>query len=245
MPTGSSPRPRGPLGWLFTVAAVLVTLLTLAYGVVFIVNVLAIRTYHSTTTFPLTDTLVLKGGDSRITLVADATDEIVVDATVRRGLVDARSVATMDGDELVLDGGCRSPFASFCSVTLTVHVPRHLSLRGGISDGSLTADGLIGPVSLSVADGRVDLANMDADTVDLAVVDGRVDLGLVSSPQSIRVRTADGRASVCLPEAAPAYAVTEHEADGAVRVDVPDDPRSSRPMDLSTADGSISVAFCR
>jgi hypothetical protein len=226
------------------VGTVLLTVATLAYGVVSLVNVLAIRTYRSTTAFPLTDGLVLKGTDSRITLVADATDEIVVEATVRHGLIDSRPVATVRDGELVVDGGCTSPFGSFCSVTLTVHVPRHLDLSGRVEDGSLTADGLIGSVSLAVADGRVQLTHLSADTVDLTAADGSVDLGLVTSPRSIRVHTADGRAAVCIPSDAPTYAVSEHRADGSIRVGVPDDPRSGRPMDLSTADGSISVDFC-
>lgn len=239
------PLRRGPLGVLFTVLAVGVTLVTLAYGVASLVNVLAVRTYHSTTAFPLTDTLVLKGGDSRITLVADATDEIVVESSVRRGIVDPPVVASMRGDELVLDGRCAQVLTSFCLVTLTVHVPRHLSLQGGLDDGTLVADGLIGPVALAIGDGRVDLRNMDADTVDLSAWDGSIDISLVRSPQSLRVRTADGRASVCLPSEAASYSVTERRADGSIRVGITVDPRSTRPMDLTTADGSIRVDLCR
>jgi len=242
---GGPARRRGPLGWLLVVGSIAFTLATLAYGVTAIVNVLALRTYHSTSSFPLTDTLVLRTGDARVTLVSDATDAVVVDATVRRGLVSSRPVATMRGDQLVLDGSCRAVFVSFCSVTLTVHVPRHVNLSGHIEDGSLTAEGLVGTLSLSVVDGHVDLADMQADTVDLTTVDGRIDVTLRSSPQSVRIRTTDGRASVCLPTEAPPYSVTERKVDGAIRVDVPDDPRSTLPMDLSTVDGSISVAFCR
>jgi hypothetical protein len=236
---------RGPLGTVFTIVAIGLAVLTMVYGVAVVVNLLAVRTYRSTTTFPLTNTLVLHGGDSRDTLVADATDEIAVESVVRRGLVDDHPVARMDGDVLTLDGGCDSIVTSFCSVTIIVHVPRHLSLQGHIEDGSLTADGLTGAVSLSVADGRAELTRMDADSVDLSTLDGRADISLVSSPQSIRIRTGDGQASVCVPSEAPAYAITEHQGDGRIRVGIPDDPRSSRPIDLATTDGSVSLDFCR
>jgi hypothetical protein len=210
-----------------------------------LVNVLGIRTYRSTTSFPLTHTLVLRGGDSRVTLVADATDQIVVESTVRRGIIDPGAVASMQGDTLVLHGDCVARvLTSFCSVTLTVHVPRDLSLRGSIDDGTLTAAGLVGPVALSIGDGRVDLRDMDADSVDLSALDGRVDVSLVRAPQSVRVRTADGSASICLPDESPGYSVTQHKADGAIHVGVADDPRSTRPMDLSTVDGSIRVDLC-
>jgi len=239
------PTRRGPLGVLFTVLAIGLTLVTLAYGVTTLVNVLGIRTYRTTTAFPLTHTLVLRGGDSRITLVADATDQIVVESSVRRGIIDPGAVAEMQGDTLHLDGACVARvLTSFCSVTLTVHVPRDLALQGSLDDGSLTADGLVGPVSLTIADGQVDLRNMDADTVDLSTSDGRIDLSLVSAPQSVRVHTSDGSASVCLPDESPGYSVTQRKVDGAIHVGVADDPRSTRPMDLRTADGSIRIDLC-
>ena len=243
-PADPTPTRRGPLGILFAVLAIGITLVSVAYGVASVVNVLAVRTYHTTTSFPLTDTLVLRGGDSRITLVADATDEIVVEASVRRGIVDPPVVASMRGDELVLDGSCAQVFTSFCLVTLTVHVPQHLSLRGGLDDGTLTANGLIGPVALSIGDGWADLTDFDADTVDLSVVDGHAEISLVDAPESIRLRSGDGTASICLPQDAPAYAAAVSKADGSVRVEVPVDPRSSRPMDLSTVDGGISARLC-
>ena len=244
-PVGATPTRWGPLGVLFTVAAVALTLATVIYGVTGLVNLLGVRTYRSTTAFPLTHTLVLRGGDSRITLVADATDQIVVESSVRRGIVDPGAVASMRGDELVLDGSCVArALPSLCLVTLTVHVPRDLALEGSLDDGTLTADGLVGPVSLTIADGRVDLRNMDADTVDLRTVDGSIDLSLARVPQSVRVHTSDGSASVCLPDESPGYSVPERTADGSIRVGVTDDPRSSRPMDLSTSDGSIRVDLC-
>ncbi len=60
----------------------------------------------------------------------------------------------------------------------------------------------------------------------------------------MRVHTNDGSASVCLPDGSPDYAVTERKADGTIRVGITDDPRSSRPMDLATSDGSIRVDLC-
>ncbi len=229
----------------FTIVAVGMAVVTLVYGVWSLVNVLAIRTYRSTTSFPLTDTLVLRTGDGRVTLIPDATDEIVVEATVRRGLVDTREVATVQGGELVVDGACTAVFTSFCSVTLTVHVPRHLNLRGGIDDGRLTADGLIGSVDLRVGDGTVELHHLGSDHVDVSAVDGRVDIGLTDAPQVISLRTEDGTASVCLPAGAPSSSVTTtRRGDGSIVVDVPDDPRSSRSIALSTVDGRVAARFC-
>jgi len=231
-------------GRLLTVGAVLLALATVSYGVLSVLSVAAIRTYRTTTSFPLTNHLVLRGGDAEITLVADATDEIVVESEIRRGLGGASAGARLDGDDLVLDGGCDGFPSSFCSIRLTVHVPERLDLEGRITDGSLTAAGLVGTIDLRVADGRLDLTGMQADTVALSVQDGSADLRLVNAPRSISVRTADGRATICVPESAPAYSVTTRQSDGRVRVEIPDDPRSDRPADLSTVDGTVTARFC-
>jgi len=237
-------RPANPVRLVFVILAVGLALVTIGWGCASVVAALGIRTYHSTTSFPITDDLVIRGGDGSITLIADATDEIVVDATVRHGLGGAHPVASEQTDGLVLDGGCTSVFNTFCSVTFTVHVPRHLNLRGSVGDGSLTARGLVGTVAFSVGDGRVDLQEMDADSVDLSAGDGSIHVGLVSAPQSIHVVTGDGSGSVCLPSSTPSYAVILHKGDGSIHVDVPNDSRSSRTMALSTGDGSISARLC-
>jgi hypothetical protein len=235
---------HSPVGMLFAILAVGLAIVTIGYGVASIVNALALRTYHETLTFPLVDDLVLRAGDADITLIADATDEITVDYRVRRGLSDARPAAELQDGDLVLDGGCRSLFDSFCSVEMTVHVPPRINLHGGLEDGSLRGSGLVGTVDLGVADGWIDLDDLDADSVDMSVADGHAEISLIDAPASIRVRSADGTATVCLPADAPPYAVTVDQADGSVRVEVPDDPRSSRPMVLSTADGGITARFC-
>ena len=187
---------------------------------------------------------MLKGGDSRITLVADATDEVIVESSVRRGLVDPPAVATCRATSSCSTVAAPRCSTSFCSVD--AHRARAPAPQpaGGIEDGSLTARGLIGSVRVSVADGRVDLADMDADTVDLSIGDGSARLRLVNAPQSVSVRTGDGRGSVCIPSTSPSYAVTVHKADGSVRVDVASDARSSRPMTLTTGDGSVAAGFC-
>ncbi len=228
------PTRRGPLGILFSVLAVGVTLATMAYGVVSLVNVLAVRTYRTTTSFPLTDTLVLKGGNSRITLVADATDAIVVEASVRRGIIDPPALASVRGDELVLDGSCAQVLTSFCSVELTVHVPEHLNLRGGVDDGSLQASGLIGSVDVSIGDGWADLTDFDADTVDLSTADGQHRRSAWS--------TRPGRSACALPTvpslaaypvASPTYSVTASSGDGSRR------GRGYRRPEVESPDGAV------
>ena len=87
---GAAPGPRTPMMRAFAVLAVLFAVLAVAWTCFTAVDLLARRTYHTTDSYPVVGALDLQTGDANVTIVPDATDRIVVDRTVRRGLVARR-----------------------------------------------------------------------------------------------------------------------------------------------------------
>ena len=245
----------------FAVLAVLWALATIGWGCYLLIDLLAQRTYHSTASYPVVATLDLETS-SDVTLVPDATDRIVVDRTVHRGLHESDYSATETDGVLTVHGGCRPAFSGLCSTSLTIHVPTDIDVRGYLGDGSLTADdvrgsfdvgtgdggvhltGVTGAVRVHTGDGDVDLVAIRAPSVQVATGDGSTSLQLDDTPSSIQLSSGDGDVDVCLPATTPPYAVTDHHGDGGFDDHLPTDPRAARTLVVSTGDGSATLRLC-
>ena len=258
------PAPRGRTGAMrvFAVLAVVFALSTVAWGCWSLVDVMALRTYHTTTSFPIVDHLELHVRDADVTLVPDATDRIVVDRTVRRGLRTATYSAHEQDGTLVLRDGCHFGMGIGCSTSLTVHVPIAMSVSGSMGDGSFSARGLVGGVQLTTADGDVHLQAMNgsvtlhsgdgelvigdqrAPAVSISSGDGDIHLILANSPSSVHLSTGDGDVNLCLPHGTGPYAVTTQHGSGNLEDEVPSDPRAADTLTVSAGDGDLALLLC-
>jgi hypothetical protein len=262
-PTPPPPRSgRSPLMRAFGVLAVMGALLVVGWGCFALVDLMALRTYHETASYPVVGALDLHLGDGDVILIPDAGDRIVVDRTIRRGLRPAAFGASEQSGTLVVDGGCGDRFGLYCSMSTTIHVPPDLVIRGRLGDGTFSARGITGglqvttgdgdvhlsqmtgPVRLSTGDGDVDATGLAATTANVSTGDGDVHLEFATSPRSIRLDTGDGDVQVCLPPGAPPYAMTTHRGDGSLDNEVPSDPSAPRTMVVSTGDGDVSLRLC-
>jgi Putative adhesin len=262
-PTGPPPpRPRSAAMRVFGGLAIAFALVTVSWGCFSLIDSLAIRTYRSTTTLPIAHRIDLQAGDADVTIVPDASNQIVVDRTVRRGLQRADAQAFERDGALIIDGGCHGPFGWTCSVSITIHVPVDVDVVGSVGDGNMSdrgthglvqvtsSDGDIyldhveGAVRLQTADGNVQVYGLVAPDVQASSGDGDMDVELASSPDSITVHSGDGDVDVCLPRATPPYAVTTRQGDGSLDNQLPTDPGADRRLIVTTGDGDALLHFC-
>jgi hypothetical protein len=254
--------PRTALMRIFGVAAVLFALATVAWGCYSLIDELALRTYHSTATLPIVHRVELQAGDADVRIVPDATDHIVVDRTIQRGLRRADSRTYERDGVLIVQGGCHGPFGWRCSMSITIHVPTQFEVVGRLGDGNLTdlgthglvqvsssdgdidLDGVVGAVQLHSGDGQVQIYALTAPTVQVTSGDGDMDVELASSPGSVALHSGDGNVDVCLPRTTSPYAVTTHTGDGTLDNQIPTDPGADLTMAITTGDGDALLHLC-
>jgi hypothetical protein len=246
----------------FAVLAVLFAVLAVAWTCFSAVDLLARRTYQSTTSYPMVGAIDLQTGDADVTIVADATDRIVVDRTVRRGLVRVADHDVERNGTLVIDDGCHRLFIWSCSMAVTIHTPMQMAVQGRLGDGDFHDQGTSGALTLSTGDGDIDLTRVtgavtlhtgDGDitaraltstAVDISSGDGDLSLELANSPQRIRIDTGDGDVDACLPADTPPYAVTTQTGDGRLDNQVPTSPTADHVLAVSAGDGDVSLNLC-
>jgi hypothetical protein len=260
---GAAPTPpRRPGRKVVVGAGVLFALVSVGYGCLVLVNLLGQRTYHSTRHFPITHELVLDGGDENVTIVPDATDQVVVQQTVLRGIQHTHGSDHVDATgALHLGVKCPPWVPTTCNIHTTVHVPVDLDVRGSLGDGDLHATGLTGSFHLSAGDGSIELVRHVGDVwlhsgdgsvrltelrarqVAVSTGDGSVSIDLAEPPDSVVLRSGDGSVNLAVPDDGTAYAVTTSTGDGSVHDDLANDPRASRHIDVHTGDGSVHLSY--
>jgi DUF4097 and DUF4098 domain-containing protein YvlB len=255
-------RPRTPMMRAFAVLAVLFAVLTIAWTCFTVVDLLARRTYRTTASYPVVGVLDLQTGDADVTIVPDATARIVVDRTVRRGLVRVADHDVERDGTLVIDDGCHRIFSWSCSMAITIHTPVQLTVQGRLGDGDFHDQGTSGALTLSTGDGDIDLTRVtgavtlhtgDGDitahaltspAVSISSGDGDLSLELANAPQQIRIDTGDGDVDACLPADTPPYLVTTQTGDGQLDNQVPTSPSSDHVLAVSAGDGDIHLRLC-
>lgn len=156
----------------------------------------------------------------------------------------------VENGELVLRG-CGDD----CSVSYTVDLPPRVAVRGSTSSGGISLSG-VGKVNVTTDAGAVDLDDVDG-SVAVRTTNGRIngrglkgeglraetsngaiDL-ILSTPQDVRAKTSNGAVSVTAPDGH--YNVSATTSNGRKNIGLRDDPSGDNRLDLSTANGSITV----
>jgi Putative adhesin len=248
---------------VFTVAAVVFSVVAIGWSCFTLVDLLALRTYHSSQAFPAVGTIDLQTGDAEVTVVPDATGgQILVDRVVHRGLVRVNDGDHVQGGRLVVVDGCRRAFSWHCSMSITIHTPRQIDLVGSVGDGDLhdrgtsgevdlsggdgdiTLSQVTGEVSLHVGDGDITTQGLRAPTVSISSGDGDVNLNLANSPQRVSIHSGDGDIDACLPADTASYAVTTDTGDGSVSNQIPTSPIAAKTMTIQSGDGDVTLHLC-
>jgi hypothetical protein len=261
-PGAPPPRARTPMMRVFAVVGVLFALVAVGWACFSLVDLMAQRTYHTSSSYPTVATLDLQSGDADVTVVPDGTDRIVVDRTIHRGLDRVAIDDVEQGGELIIRSSCHQTFTGHCSMSITIHTPSQIAVIGHLHDGNFDDRGTTGPVQVSSGDGDVDLTGvtgpvvlhsgdgdvtvhgLDAPSVDISSGDGDLSLSLANAPGTVHVATGDGDADVCLPRTSPSYAVDAHTGNGSLDNQIPSDPSADRHLTLTTGDGDATLRLC-
>ncbi|PRX47539.1 putative adhesin [Prauserella shujinwangii] len=155
----------------------------------------------------------------------------------------------VDGQTLVLNG-CDW----FCSVSYDVTVPRGTAVRGEVSSGDVTLEG-VGAVDVDASSGdvrvvdvsepvRVDVSSGDVHgaglrgDVQVEANSGRIDLRLAEEG-TVRAHANSGDIEVAVPDGE--YRVEGESNSGDREVQIPQDPAAPNLLELSTNSGDVTV----
>jgi hypothetical protein len=236
---------------------------TLAYGVVNLLSLVA----HSTRTvddrFPSADLreLSIDVDNGRARLVASTGDEVEVHARISEGVFDVAYRAEVVGDRLEVSSGC-SWFADWrCSVDLTIEVPSGLDVVAGTDNGDLVAEGLDGflrfsshngtirlndvrgEISASTNNGDVVGSNLSAGRFDLETDNGTLTLAFDAPPGAVTAVTDNGDVEILLPDRETTYALEASSDNGRVDTPIRTDPRSDRSIRATSDNGDVSIRY--
>ncbi|MQS17769.1 DUF4097 family beta strand repeat protein [Streptomyces kaniharaensis] len=156
----------------------------------------------------------------------------------------------LENGVLVL-GGCGDD----CSASYTVEIPAGLPITGETSageislsqvgevsvrtsSGSITLDGVAGPVDVHTSNGAIEGTGLQGDRIRAQTSNGRIRL-TPGKAQDVTAKTSNGAITLTVPAAA--YHVITSNSSGDIHVGVPDDPAGRYRLDLGTSNGGITV----
>lgn len=204
--------------------------------------------------------VVIRADHGTVEVIGTDTDEVRVEARVRRSLVDADVDVRRNADRVVVRGTCPGFAPGFCSVDLVVFVPAatavevqgrdgDIQVRGvagallvGSDDGDVAVEGAGGPVGIDVGDGDVRASGL-VDRADVTSDNGGVVLTFAAAPPTVSVASGDGDVEVVVPDGPETYRVDASTGDGEVDTRVRTDPASARTLVLRSGNGSLTVRY--
>ena len=157
-------------------------------------------------------------------------------------------------------GGCPSQWLGFCSLTMTVELPRELSLTADGANGRIDASGLTGTLRLSTTNGAVattgtlgrveihttngaiSLRDTASRRVTAATTNGAVEIEFRDAPEVVEARSTNGSVTVRMPAAGLSFLVDAQTTNGTVdTASVPSDPSARRSITAQTTNGNVTV----
>jgi hypothetical protein len=157
----AGPTPRVPLSparrWVLAVGVVL-SLVAIAWGALFLVNLLGRTSEDRSVTLPATGgQLVVSSSGGGIRVTAGDVTEIRAVSHLEYGLSAPRLRQESRSDGVHLDASCRW-YSTFCSVDYDITVPTGMAIRAESSGGSITVRGVTGAVDTSSSGGSITVA---------------------------------------------------------------------------------------
>jgi hypothetical protein len=131
--------------------------------------------------------------------------------------------------------------SSNCSVNYTLSVPVGVHLKLDTGDGSVSLEGIDGPVDVHSGDGSIRGIDLRSTQVTADSGDGTVSLAWAVAPDRVDLSTGDGSVNLSVPNDSGPYAIDKDTGDGSSDITVKQDPKATQTMRLRTGDGNISV----
>jgi hypothetical protein len=197
-----------------------------------------------------------------LTVVGTDTDRITVTARISDGLRSTSESEELDGDRLVLRGGCPAFLSNFCSVDYTVEVPEGLAVRARLDNDGARVTGVRGDLDLRSDNGRVEVrgsgdgvvvlrssngsvlaTDLRAAEVDAHSDNGRVELSFLEPPTTVEGTSSNGDVTVEVPDDGAAYVVDTGSANGSSATAVRTDPESTRRIRVASDNGDVLVSY--
>ncbi|MFD0854998.1 DUF4097 family beta strand repeat-containing protein, partial [Actinomadura adrarensis] len=190
---------------------------------------------------PVTGRLTIAKDNGDLTVrPADVGEVRVTRRFDRWSVIGGRPTATWElrGNRLTLATDCGT-FIGGCEVRYEVVVPQDLALDVQGQNGRITVTGASGPLSLKTENGTLHANGTRSGRVDATSENGEVDLAFAAVPDQVDVTTDNGAVTIAVPDAA--YRVTTASDNGDVSAALPSDDRSTRRINVRTANGSITL----
>jgi hypothetical protein len=156
---------------------------------------------------------------------------------------------SIDCTGLVFSCGSRFQVAVPPGVGVVVHSGSGQDTVSGLS-GSVVIDGsggqvrlsdVSGPLQVSTGSGDITASGLRSAAVRATSNQGSVDIGFAAAPQSVEITCGTGNAAARVPLAGHQYRVLVSSGTGAARSKVPDDPASTRLVQVSSSQGTATV----
>ena len=233
---------------------------TIVFGTVQVVSLLARSTDETTTTFEAVRRLVVDNHAGSIRLRSSPDATLRIDRKETRGLTKPSYSERLEDGGLVIEASCAGPFG-WCEVQLEVEVPAGVDVDATGGGGSVRADGLdaglrlrssggsitvvgSGPVlDLSSSGGSVNVEAAKARDVKVRSSGGSVRVRSTVVPDTVDARSSGGSVTVELPDGPTAYRVDATSSGGSARTQVRTDPTSSRRITADSRGGSVTVRY--
>ncbi len=181
----------------------------------------------------------------RVTVrVGDPGSATTVTTRQRWSVTEPRVSSSVAGRTATLRGRCDGGWFLLgrCSVSYDLTVPPGTVLRLTTTTGSIDVVGADADITARTATGSIEMSALRAGRVTADAATGSVVLRFAKAPTEVRARAATGSVEVRVPDDGATYRLTASSAVGGRQVLVPQDPRSSRVIDATTAVGSVVVA---
>lgn len=209
--------------------------------------------------------LEVEAGSGSVTVGTGPPGRVAVGRTLRWTLGKPNVGQSWNGDTLVIKADCGAHATLFsgpgCDVDLNVRVPAGITVRATVSSGTITAQGLAGPVRLQARSGSVNIAgahgpvwaransgsvngtDLSSPQVDVGTSSGAVGLGFADAPQQVTAKATSGSVTVALPRGFR-YRVNGTSSSGDLRIDdgLRDDGSSHR-IEVRTRSGAARVRY--
>jgi hypothetical protein len=240
-PPAPAPRSRSTRSaWI--VAGSVFCVLSLAYGVYAVVDLLSFGRDHYQRTFTeAVTTIEIHNGAGSVRVEGTTGTEVAIDASIRRGLRKPSHSESITGSRLVLDANCPSMFTNTCNLNYALRVPAGISVVIRSDGGGVRLSDLTGSVDASSSGGSVNVARMSG-TLRLRSSGGGIGgEGLRSA--EVDASSSGGGVTVELPNTTDSYQLRVSSSGGSVSTPVRSDPTSPRIIDAHSSGGGVTVRY--
>jgi hypothetical protein len=219
-------------------------LAAIAWSAFTLVGIFARTSEHHHVSYPFAGgSILLNVGNGNVQIRGGDTSRVDVSYTEHYGLKHPTVSGASTASGVSLSGHCPGGlFGQNCAINYVITVPKAAALQLRVGDGSLTLQGVGGPIVAHTGDGAIHGSQLSSKSVDATVGDGSVHLEWVTGPTRVTSRVGDGSVNISVPRGSGPYAI-QHSGSGSSNIAVATDPAAASTMDLHVGTGSIRVGY--